>query len=57
MAAFYHQQLEMTLPEADRRVRGLSSLAEMFPTRTEWWVAKIIRNMERDAEVTRALQR
>lgn len=38
------------------RLRGLNSLAEMFPTRTDWWVAKITRNMERDAEVTQALQ-
>ena len=37
------------------RVRGLSSLAALFPTRTEWRVAKITRNMQRDAEVTRAL--
>ena len=28
--------------------RGMASLAEAFPTRTDWWVAKIERNMERD---------
>src|SRR5688572_10251123 len=25
------------------KLRGLGSLAELFPTRTEWWVAKITR--------------
>ncbi len=37
------------------KLRGLGSLAELFPTRTEWWVAKITHTMERDAEVTRLL--
>lgn len=36
--------------------RGRSSLAELFPTRTEWWVAKIERNMTRDLEVTERLE-
>lgn len=36
--------------------RGLASLAELFPTRTEWWVAKIEANMRRDREVTSALR-
>jgi len=36
--------------------RGLTSLAELFPTRTEWWVAKIETNMRRDREVTSTLQ-
>lgn len=35
--------------------RGLPSLADLFPTRTEWWVAKIERNMQRDREVDKAL--
>ena len=35
--------------------RGLSNLTDLFPTRTEWWVAKIERNMERDQEVNRRL--
>lgn len=35
--------------------RGLASLAELFPTRTEWWVAKIEANMRRDREVTATL--
>ena len=37
------------------RLRGLSSLADLFPTRTEWWVAKIERNVARDEEVGRTL--
>ena len=38
------------------RVRELNSLADLFPTNTDWWVNKIERNMERDREVTEALQ-
>ncbi|KKM12201.1 hypothetical protein SY88_05000 [Clostridiales bacterium PH28_bin88] len=34
------------------RLRGLQSLADLFPTRTDWWVQKIERNMVRDQEVT-----
>lgn len=37
------------------RLRGLRSLDEMFPTRREWWVAKIRRNEVRDEEVNRIL--
>jgi DNA mismatch endonuclease (patch repair protein) len=36
--------------------RGLASLADLFPTRTEWWVAKIERNMQRDREVNDCLR-
>lgn len=36
--------------------RGLASLADLFPTRTEWWVAKIEGNMRRDREVTATLR-
>ena len=39
------------------RLRGLQSLEDLFPTNTDWWVAKIRRNMERDREVTAALER
>lgn len=39
------------------RLRGLPSLADLFPSRTEWWVAKIERNIARDQEVTSALER
>jgi len=39
----------------EHRRRGLSSLAELFPTNTEWWVEKIERNVARDREVTRTL--
>ena len=35
--------------------RSLSSLADLFPTRTDWWVAKIERNMQRDREVNARL--
>lgn len=34
------------------QLRGLPSLAAMFPSRTEWWVAKIEGNMARDRKVT-----
>jgi DNA mismatch endonuclease (patch repair protein) len=37
--------------------RGRASLAELFPRRTEWRVAKIERNMARDREVTETLRR
>lgn len=42
-------------PEEVRR-RGRENLADLFPSRTEWWVAKIQRNMARDREVTEALR-
>lgn len=37
------------------RLRGLPDLASMFPTRTEWWVNKITRNIDRDRAVTKHL--
>lgn len=43
-------------PEELKR-RGRENLAELFPSRTEWWVAKIERNMARDREITERLQR
>jgi len=39
------------------RLRGLPNLEAQFPNRRRWWVRKINRNMERDAEVTAALRR
>jgi DNA mismatch endonuclease (patch repair protein) len=36
--------------------RGLSSLEEMFPNNTEFWVSKIRRNEARDEEVTSRLR-
>jgi DNA mismatch endonuclease (patch repair protein) len=39
------------------RLRGLPNLAAQFPHRTKWWVKKITRNVERDAEVTAELRR
>lgn len=38
------------------RRRGLPSMAAMFPSRTEWWLAKIKRTMERDRAVTTELK-
>jgi DNA mismatch endonuclease (patch repair protein) len=38
------------------RLRGLRRLEDQFPTRTDWWVAKIRRTMERDCEVTARLE-
>lgn len=43
-------------PEELKR-RGRDSLADLFPSRTEWWVAKIERNMARDCEVNETLRR
>lgn len=39
----------------EHKRRGLSCLADLFPTRTEWWASKIERNMMRDREVTEQL--
>ncbi|WP_408630117.1 very short patch repair endonuclease [Actinomycetospora lemnae] len=39
----------------EHRRRGLSNLAELFPSRTEWWVAKIENNIRRDRVVTETL--
>ena len=35
---------------------GIETLADLFPTNTEWWVAKIQRNVERDKSVTARLE-
>lgn len=35
--------------------RGRASLADLFPTRTQWWVDKITRTVERDRQVDRGL--
>ena len=40
---------------ADNAVRFYHDIAELFPTRTDWWVAKIERNMQRDQEVNARL--
>lgn len=34
------------------RLRGLPDLASQFPNRTDYWVKKITRNIERDKRVT-----
>ncbi|MBB6375146.1 DNA mismatch endonuclease (patch repair protein) [Pseudonocardia eucalypti] len=41
---------------AEVRRRGRETLADLFPTRTDWWVAKIERTMARDREVTERLR-
>lgn len=41
---------------AEVRRRGRESLADLFPTRTDWWVAKIERTVARDREVTERLR-
>ena len=38
------------------KLRGLPDLAAQFPNRTEFWVAKITRNMERDRLYTEQLE-
>jgi len=38
------------------RVRELDSLADLFPSNTEWWVNKIEANMARDERVTSELE-
>ena len=55
LAVFVDGDLWHGNPEEVRR-RGRASLAELFPTRTEWWVAKIERTMARDREVTTTLR-
>lgn len=37
------------------RLRGLSSIADQFPNRTEWWVSKLERTIRHDVEVTEGL--
>lgn len=41
---------------AEWQRRGRSSLDDLFPTRTAWWVAKIERNIRRDQAVNRELR-
>ena len=55
LAVFVDGDLWHGNPDEVRR-RGRDSLAELFPTRTEWWVAKIERTIERDREVTSRLR-
>jgi DNA mismatch endonuclease (patch repair protein) len=55
LAVFVDGDLWHGNPEEVRR-RGRQSLAELFPTRSEWWVAKIERTMARDREITEALR-
>jgi DNA mismatch endonuclease, patch repair protein len=55
LAVFVDGDLWHGNPDEVRR-RGRASLAELFPTRTDWWVAKIERTVARDREVTEALR-
>jgi DNA mismatch endonuclease (patch repair protein) len=55
LAVFVDGDLWHGNPDEVRR-RGRASLAELFPTRTQWWVDKIERTMRRDREVTRTLR-
>jgi DNA mismatch endonuclease (patch repair protein) len=54
VAVFVDGDLWHGNPDEWRR-RGHDSLDAMFPTRTDWWVAKIERNVARDDEVNRQL--
>jgi DNA mismatch endonuclease (patch repair protein) len=38
------------------RRRGKATIAEMFPSRTQWWVEKIERNIVRDRDVSLSLR-
>ena len=40
---------------AEAHRRGRRDLADLFPTRTQWWVDKISRTVERDRHVTATL--
>ncbi len=54
VAVFVDGDLWHGNPEEWRR-RGHDNLAAMFPTRTDWWVDKIQRNVARDDMVNRQL--
>lgn len=55
VAVFVDGDLWHGNPDEWRR-RGRAALADLFPTRTAWWVEKIERNMRRDCEVDRQLR-
>lgn len=55
LAVFVDGDLWHGNPDEVRR-RGRASLAELFPSRTQWWVAKIERTAQRDREVTATLR-
>lgn len=56
LAVFVDGDLWHGNPEEVRR-RGRESLADLFPTRTEWWVTKIENTKRRDALVNQELER
>jgi len=55
IAVFVDGDLWHGNPEEWHR-RGRADLADLFPTRTEWWVEKIAKNIERDRAVDRDLR-
>jgi len=55
LAVFVDGDLWHGNPEEPHR-RGRESFADLFPTRTDWWVAKINRNVARDREVDAKLK-
>jgi DNA mismatch endonuclease (patch repair protein) len=55
LAVFVDGDLWHGNPDEVRR-RGRNSLAELFPSRTQWWVDKIERTVRRDREVTEILR-
>jgi DNA mismatch endonuclease (patch repair protein) len=55
LAIFVDGDLWHGNPDEWRR-RGRASLAELFPSRTAWWVQKIEATAERDREVSRRLR-
>ncbi|MCA1712788.1 MAG: very short patch repair endonuclease [Actinobacteria bacterium] len=55
LAVFVDGDLWHGNPEEWAR-RGRRSLADMFPTRTQWWVDKISRTVARDRHVTAVLE-
>jgi len=55
LAVFVDGDLWHGNPEEWQR-RGRESLADLFPNRTAWWVAKIERNIQRDQEVDHELR-
>lgn len=54
VAVFVDGDLWHGNPEEWKR-RGRKNLADMFPSRTGWWVSKIERNVARDQRVNAAL--
>lgn len=54
LAVFVDGDLWHGNPDEPRR-RGRDSFADLFPTRTQWWVDKISGNVQRDQRITAQL--